>query len=413
MNLIEQARLAKIASRQLRAIDGETRNKVLLDFAKTLLASKDEILKENAADVAEARQNGMSQAMVDRLVIDDARLAAIAEGVRQVAALEDPVGKVLEERQISCGIHLKKVSVPIGVIGIIFESRPNVTADCAALCFKAGSACVLKGGKESYRSCKAITDAMKEALQENGITTDALMLGEKPSHEETEQFMACREYVDLLIPRGSKRLIRTVVEHAKIPVIETGAGVCHVYVDATADFDMADKIILNAKLSRPSVCNAMETLLVNKQIAQEYLPRITGLLKEKGVSIYADESSRAIVEGLMEATDESYHTEYNDLIMNLRIVKDVDQAIEHIETYGTHHSDAIVTNDTASRDRFMSGIDSACVYHNASTRFTDGFEFGLGAEIGISTQKLHARGPMGLNELTTYAYQLEGKGETR
>ena len=275
MNLIEQAKLAKIASRQLRAIDGKTRDKVLLDFAKTLLANKDEILKENAADVAEARQNGMSQAMIDRLVINDTRLAAIAEGVRQVAALEDPVGKVLEERQISCGIHLKKVSVPIGVIGIIFESRPNVTADCAALCFKAGSACVLKGGKESYRSCKAITDAMKEALQENGITTDALMLGEKPSHEETEQFMACREYVDLLIPRGSKRLIRTVVEHAKIPVIETGAGVCHVYVDATADFDMADKIILNAKLSRPSVCNAMETLLVNKQIAQEYLPRIT------------------------------------------------------------------------------------------------------------------------------------------
>ncbi len=413
MNLIEQAKLAKIASRQLRAIDGKTRDKVLLDFAKTLLANKDEILKENAADVAEARQNGMSQAMIDRLVINDTRLAAIAEGVRQVAALEDPVGKVLEERQISCGIHLKKVSVPIGVIGIIFESRPNVTADCAALCFKAGSACVLKGGKESYRSCKAITDAMKEALQENGITTDALMLGEKPSHEETEQFMACREYVDLLIPRGSKRLIRTVVEHAKIPVIETGAGVCHVYVDATADFDMADKIILNAKLSRPSVCNAMETLLVNKQIAQEYLPRITSLLREKGVSIYADESSRAIVEGLLEATDESYHTEYNDLIMNLRIVEDVDQAIEHIETYGTHHSDAIVTNDAVSRDKFMNGIDSACVYHNASTRFTDGFEFGLGAEIGISTQKLHARGPMGLNELTTYAYQLEGKGETR
>ena len=413
MNLIEQAKLAKIASRQLRAIDGKTRDKVLLDFAKTLLANKDEILKENAADVAEARQNGMSQAMIDRLVINDTRLAAIAEGVRQVAALEDPVGKVLEERQISCGIHLKKVSVPIGVIGIIFESRPNVTADCAALCFKAGSACVLKGGKESYRSCKAITDAMKEALQENGITTDALMLGEKPSHEETEQFMACREYVDLLIPRGSKRLIRTVVEHAKIPVIETGAGVCHVYVDATADFDMADKIILNAKLSRPSVCNAMETLLVNKQIAQEYLPRITSLLREKGVSIYADESSRAIVEGLLEATDESYHTEYNDLIMNLRIVEDVDQAIEHIENYGTHHSDAIVTNDAVSRDKFMNGIDSACVYHNASTRFTDGFEFGLGAEIGISTQKLHARGPMGLNELTTYAYQLEGKGETR
>ena len=413
MNLIEQAKLAKIASRQLRAIDGKTRDKVLLDFAKTLLANKDEILKENAADVAEARQNGMSQAMIDRLVINDTRLAAIAEGVRQVAALEDPVGKVLEERQISCGIHLKKVSVPIGVIGIIFESRPNVTADCAALCFKAGSACVLKGGKESYRSCKAITDAMKEALQENGITTDALMLGEKPSHEETEQFMACREYVDLLIPRGSKRLIRTVVEHAKIPVIETGAGVCHVYVDATADFDMADKIILNAKLSRPSVCNAMETLLVNKQIAQEYLPRITSLLREKGVSIYADKSSRAIVEGLLEATDESYHTEYNDLIMNLRIVEDVDQAIEHIENYGTHHSDAIVTNDAVSRDKFMNGIDSACVYHNASTRFTDGFEFGLGAEIGISTQKLHARGPMGLNELTTYAYQLEGKGETR
>ena len=413
MDLIAQAKAAKAASRSVRTLSGRVRSQVLRDFAYGLVENADTIIAANSLDLKEAKENGMSQAMLDRLMLNHARIEQIAKGVLQVEQLPDPLNRVLEERVIASGIHLKKISAAIGVIGIIFESRPNVTADCAALCFKSGNTCVLKGGKESYRSCKAIVDVMKKALKDNGVSEDAVMLAEKPSHEETAQFMACREYVDLLIPRGSSRLIQAVVKNAKVPVIETGAGICHTYVDESADFDMAEKIIINAKCSRPSVCNAMETLLVNEAVAGEFVPRIVNVMKERGVIIYGDKKACALADGLRQGNQTNWATEYDDLIMNLVIVKDVKEAIDHIETYGTHHSECIVTENEESKNLFFAGIDSACLYHNASTRFTDGFEFGLGAEIGISTQKLHARGPMGLQELTTYAYHLEGKGEIR
>lgn len=413
MDLISQAKAAKAASRSVRTLSGRVRSQVLRDFAYGLVENADVIIAANSLDLKEAEENGMSQAMLDRLMLNHARIDQIAKGVLQVEQLPDPLNRVLEERVIASGIHLKKISAAIGVIGIIFESRPNVTADCAALCFKSGNTCVLKGGKESYRSCKAIVDVMKKALKDNGVNEDAVMLAEKPSHEETAQFMACREYVDLLIPRGSSRLIQAVVKNAKVPVIETGAGICHTYVEESADFDMAEKIIINAKCSRPSVCNAMETLLVSEAAAPEFVPRIVHVMQQHGVVIYGDEKACALAEGLRKGDAANWATEYDDLIMNLVIVKDVKEAIDHIETYGTHHSECIVTENEESKNLFFAGIDSACLYHNASTRFTDGFEFGLGAEIGISTQKLHARGPMGLQELTTYAYHLEGKGEIR
>lgn len=413
MNLKEQSIRAKQASRQVRLLPEETRNAVLRSFADHLEENIPEIISENRKDLTQAKQNNMSQAMLDRLMLDETRIRKIAEGVRAVADLPDPLHQVLEERQLQSGIHLKRITCAIGVIGIIFESRPNVSADCSALCFKAGSACILKGGKESYLSCRAIIDQMKKALKENHVSEDAVMLAEKPTHAETDAFMADRDSVDLLIPRGGKKLIQAVVQNAKVPVIETGAGVCHVYVDESADIDMAVKIVINAKCQRPSVCNAMETLLVNRKIAGRFLPVVTDALKEHGVIIYADEDSRKIVPNLREADENSWYTEYNDLIMNLRIVDSTEEAIAHIEKYGTHHSESIISEDPEEVTKFMNGVDSACVYHNASTRFTDGFEFGLGAEIGISTQKLHARGPMGLRELTTYTYHLEGKGEIR
>lgn len=413
MNLIEMAMLAKKASRSVRQLSGSVRSQVLRDFAWGLIENADRIIEENALDLKEAEENGMSTAMLDRLRLDRGRMEGIAEGILQVERLDDPLHRVMEERVISSGVHLKKVTVPIGVIGIIFESRPNVTADCAALCFKSGNACVLKGGKESYRSSLAIVNVMKEALKKNGVSEDAVMLAEKPSHEETQKFMECTEYVDLLIPRGGRNLIRAVVEHAKVPVIETGAGICHTFVDESADLRMAERIIINAKCSRPSVCNAMETLLVHEKIADTFVPHIVNVMKEHGVTIYGNEKACAIVPSLEKGNETNWATEYDDLIMNLVVVSSVEEACDHIETYGTHHSDCIVTEDEDSKNIFFASIDSACLYHNASTRFTDGFEFGLGAEIGISIQKLHARGPMGLHELTSYAYYLEGEGEIR
>lgn len=409
--LHEQCLNAKKASRTLRNLSSEKRNTILNAFANQLVEQQELILAENAKDVAEAVS--LSPAMIDRLTLTKERIASIAEGIRQVALLEDPLHQVLEERILSSGISLKKISVPMGVIGIIFESRPNVSADCSALCFKAGSACVLKGGKESYRSCKAIIDQMKHALRQYGVDENAVVLAEKPTHEETQAFMEDRSSVDLLIPRGGRSLIRAVVEHAKVPVIETGAGVCHVYVDESANLEMACKIVINAKCSRPSVCNAMETLLVNQKAAETFLPMICSELQKRNVIIHGDASSRTIVPQIEKADESSWSTEYNDLEMNLKIVASVEEAVDHIETYGTHHSESIVSENDEHVETFMNGCDSACVYHNASTRFTDGFEFGLGAEIGISTQKLHARGPMGLKELMTYAYHLEGKGEIR
>lgn len=413
MNLLEMTQAAKIASRELRNVSFEQRNAILKDFADDLLKEKEKILQANTQDYQEAKENGMKESMLDRLLLTEERIQSMALGIQDVIALEDPLHKVLEERILSSGIHLKKVSVPFGVIGILFESRPNVTADCAALCIKSGNACVLKGGKESYRSCKSIVDILKRSLQKNGISMDVIMLGEKPSHEEVERWMGDKENLDLLIPRGSKRLIQSVVDHAKVPVIETGAGVCHVFVDESADFVMAKEIVINAKTQRPSVCNAMETLLVHEAIAKDFIPYVMDALKEKKVIVYGDERSRQYDSFIKKLDKDGYYTEYGDLEMNLKVVDNIQQAIFHIETYGTHHSECIVTKDAKNVEKFFNSIDSACVYHNASTRWTDGFEFGLGAEIGISTQKLHARGPMGLKELTTYMYQLEGNGEIR
>jgi glutamate-5-semialdehyde dehydrogenase len=409
--LHEQSQAAKKASRTIRNLSVAQRNAILHTFAENLVQNQKMILQENQKDIADATE--LSDAMKDRLTLTSERIKAIAEGIDQVAALPDPLHHILEERTLSSGIHLQKISVPIGVIGVIFESRPNVSADCTALCFKAGSACVLKGGRESYRSCRAIIDQMKHALQKYNVDENAVVLAEKPTHKETQAFMEDRQSVDLLIPRGGRNLIKAVVEHAKVPVIETGAGVCHTYVDASADLSMASEIVINAKCSRPSVCNALETLLVNEEIAAEFLPLITKELKDRNVVIHADEAARKIVPGLEAADETSWYTEYNDLEINLRVVKDVKEAVDHIETYGTHHSECIVSENKENVQYFMDNCDSACIYHNASTRFTDGFEFGLGAEIGISTQKLHARGPMGLQELTTYTYHLEGKGEIR
>ncbi len=458
MNLLEQAAAAKEASRGLRGLPCKTRDAVLEDFATRLVAYAPSILSANGRDCAAAREAGMPAPMLERLALDEGRIEAIADGVRQVAALPDPLGRVLEERELASGVLLRKVSCPIGVIGVIFESRPNVSADCMALALKAGSACVLKGGKESYESCAAIVATMKETLSRHGVATDAVMLGERPGHAEANEFMQDRAHVDLLVPRGSKRLIDAVVEHAKVPVIETGAGICHVYVDASADLDMAQRIVVNAKCSRPSVCNAMETLLVDEAVADAFVPRIVEALAREGVApIHADARACELAAGACKAdacgsaadaceadacgsaadvceadvrgsaasasnsaadvcvpADEGcWGVEYDALEMNLRVVDGVQAAIDHIEAWGTHHSECIVSETPEHVRAFMEGCDSACVYHNASTRFTDGFEFGLGAEIGISTQKLHARGPMGLAELTTYCYRLEGHGETR
>lgn len=413
MHMIEQAKLAKQASATLRNTSADVRNGVLLEFARNMVLHQNDIIDANRKDMEESANNGMSEAMLDRLMLDEKRIQGMAEGILQIVQLEDPLYKVLEEKDLSSGAHLKKVSCAIGVIGIIFESRPNVTADCAALCFKAGSACVLKGGKESYRSCLSIVTLFREALKKFNLDTDLIQLADRPDHAETQQFMECREYVDLLIPRGSKRLIEAVVQNAKVPVIETGAGVCHTFVDASADPDMAINIVLNAKCSRPSVCNAMETLLIHEVHKETLLPLMVQKLAEAGVTIHGDEEACKRCPSLLKADENSWHTEYNRLEMNLKIVKDVSEAIQHIQTYGTKHSECIITENQENADLFMQNIDAACIYHNASTRFTDGFEFGLGAEIGISTQKLHARGPMGLKELTTYTYLLSGKGEIR
>ena len=413
MKALETAARAKKASREVRQLPLDVRNQILKDFAVNLRHDMSVILDANQTDVQDAKANGMRQSMLDRLSLDATRLEQMAVGIENLIDLEDPLNRILEERTLKSGIHLQKISVPLGVVAIIYEARPNVTADCAALCIKSGNACVLKGGKEAWRSSHAIISSMKKALQDNGVSQDSVMLCDPISHEETDALMQARESIDVLIPRGSRRLIQAVVANAKVPVIETGAGICHVYVENTAQPEMADRIIVNAKCQRPSVCNAMETLLVEKEIARSYIPHIAAIMREHAVTMYGDPESCALSDLILPAKEDSFDTEYNDLIMNVGIVDDTLAAINHIEKHGTHHSDAIITESDAEKELFFAGVDSACVYHNASTRFTDGFEFGLGAEIGISTQKLHARGPMGLEALTTYTYHLEGKGEIR
>ncbi|MBQ1388052.1 MAG: glutamate-5-semialdehyde dehydrogenase [Clostridia bacterium] len=403
---------AKAAARVLLTA-GELKNKALLSVADALIENCDEIIAANEIDLAAARENGTRAALIDRLKLTKARIEGMADGVRQVAALPDPVGRVIEGSVRPNGLKIEKVKVPLGVIAIIYEARPNVTSDAAALCLKSGNAVILRGGKEAINSNKCVANIMRAAIEKAGLPADCVSLVEDTRRESSVELMQLTKYVDVLIPRGGAGLIKAVVENSKVPVIETGAGNCHVYVDKSADIQMAVEIINNAKTSRPSVCNAIETILVHKDIAEAALPMIKAKLDEKDVTLRCDERAAAILDGVEKATEDDWYTEYGDYILAVKVVDSIEEAIAHIAKYSTGHSESIITESYAAAQKFTDEVDSAAVYVNASTRFTDGGEFGLGAEIGIATQKLHARGPMGLNELTSMKFIIRGNGQTR
>lgn len=401
---------AKYALQKLTATE---KNKALLHASEALLSHTEEILSANEKDIKAGKEKGMHEGLLDRLALTETRIAAMAEGLRQIAALEDPIGEIMDTFIRPNGLKISKVRVPLGVIGIIYESRPNVTADAFGLCFKAGNAVILRGGSDALLSNKAITVVLRNALQESGICADALQLIDSGDREITKAFMKMKEYVDVLIPRGGAGLIRSVVENSTIPVIETGTGNCHIYVDREADLNMAVNIIINAKTQRIGVCNACESLVIHKDIKDAFLPVLAEGLRAHHVEMRGDEAVREVLSDCLPATEEDYASEYLDYIISMKTVADVDEAIAHINKYNTKHSEAIITKNELTAEKFLKEIDAACVYVNASTRFTDGFEFGFGAEIGISTQKLHARGPMGLKELTSYKYQIHGNGQIR
>ena len=406
---------AHAATAELSALTTEKKNAALTAMAAALEAHKDEILAANRQDVEDAR-GSISPVMLDRLTLTDARLEGMAAGIRQVVTLPDPVGRALEETVHKNGMRIRKVAVPIGVIAVIYESRPNVTSDVAALTLKSGNVCVLRGGKEAYRTAAAIVAALQAALEDTGLPRELVQLIEDTSRQSATELMQADGLVDLLIPRGGAGLIRACVENATVPCIQTGTGICHVYVDKAANMDMALEIIDNAKMSRPSVCNAAEVCLVHKDIAAEFLPRLARRLTDPGrkhpATLRLDSRAAAIVDGI-PAGERDFDTEFLDYVLAVGVVDDVEAAIRHIAAHSTHHSESIITEDAAAAARFTAAVDSAAVYVNASTRFTDGGEFGLGCEIGISTQKLHARGPMGLRELTTYKYIILGSGQVR
>lgn len=413
MTKLEQmGALAKNAARTLRTESPSEKTAALERIAAVLLERKTDILAANALDV-KAAQGALSLSMIDRLTLSEERIEAMADAVIAVSKWPDPVGQILEERDLLNGLHIRKTAVPLGVCGIIFEARPNVTSDCAALCIKAGNACILRGGKEAFHSNMAITKAMQDALASSALDAACVQLVEDTSRESAAEMMAMTEYLDVLIPRGGAGLIRSVVDNAKVPVIETGVGNCHIYVDKAADIPMAIDIVFNAKTSRPSVCNAAEKLLVHADIASAFLPAVAEKLAEKDVELRADERACKLLPHAHPAAFDDWGREYLDYVMGVKIVGSIDEAIDHIEKYSSHHSDCIVTADQSAADRFLAAVDSAAVYHNASTRFTDGGELGLGAEIGISTQKLHARGPMGVNQLVSYKYVISGNGQIR
>lgn len=397
----------------LQKLTATEKNKALLHASEALLSHTEEILSANEKDIKAGKEKGMHEGLLDRLALTETRIAAMAEGLRQIAALEDPIGEIMDTFTRPNGLKISKVRVPLGVIGIIYESRPNVTADAFGLCFKAGNAVILKGGSDALLSNKAITVVLRNALQESGICADALQLIDSGDREITKAFMKMKEYVDVLIPRGGAGLIRSVVENSTIPVIETGTGNCHIYVDREADLNMAVNIIINAKTQRIGVCNACESLVIHKDIKDAFLPVLAEGLRTHHVEMRGDEAVREVLSDCLPATEEDYASEYLDYIISMKTVTDVDEAIAHINKYNTKHSEAIITKNELTAEKFLKEIDAACVYVNASTRFTDGFEFGFGAEIGISTQKLHARGPMGLKELTSYKYQIHGNGQIR
>lgn len=410
--LLAVAQDAKCASQTLALASTDLKNKALDRIATLLCERATYILEENEADLANAAQNGVRQTMMDRLKLTKARIEAIADGVRQVMTLPDPVGSGTSVVTRPNGLQIVKKRVPLGVIAIIYEARPNVTVDAAALTLKSGNAVILRGGKEAIRSNIAMANVMKQALRETGLDENCIQVLEDTSRETASALMKLNGYVDVLIPRGGAGLIRTVVEQATVSVIQTGVGNCHVYLDETCDLEMAKNIVFNAKTQRPSVCNAAETLLVHRGIAETALPLLKAKLDEKNVEWRGCERTCAIL-SCPQATEEDFETEYNDYILAVKVVDSVDEAIAHINRYGTQHSEAIVTSDYANAQKFLNEVDAAAVYVNASTRFTDGFEFGFGAEIGISTQKLHARGPMGLEELTTTKYNIYGNGQIR
>ena len=412
---VRKARAARQASYALANADTTVKNKALSYIADDLLAHAGDIMDANAADVAAAREKGMSDAMIDRLTLTQDRIQGMAEGVRQVIALPDPVGQTLSSWDRPNGLHIDKVTVPLGVIAIIFESRPNVTVDAAVLCLKSGNATVLRGGSEAIRSNVALAGVIRHAIARAGLPSDAVTIMENTDRALVSELLTLRQYINLAIPRGGAGLIRMVVDTAKVPVIETGSGVCHVDVDKDADLDMAVRIIENAKVSRPSTCNAMETLLVHKDVVRPLMEKLVPVLKARHVEMRADTAAREAGgdDTIGAALEEDWRTEYNALIMSIRTVASIDEALDHIRHYSTHHSESIITENTETAERFLQEVDSAAVYVNASTRFTDGFEFGFGAEIGISTQKLHARGPMGLEALVSYKYLIHGQGQIR
>lgn len=411
--LLKKGELAKNAAYKLAIIPTDIKNRALLKIADLLIEKSDEIIKANELDIEQAVKNGTRSAMIDRLTLTKERILGIAEGVRQVAKLDDPVGEIIKSWIRPNGLIISQKRVPMGVIAIIYEARPNVTVDAAVLCLKTSNSVILRGGSEAINSNIALMKIMQEAAYSEGIPVGALNILEDTSRETAKELMKMNGYVDMLIPRGGQGLIRSVVENATVPVVETAAGNCHIYIDEECDEEIAINVLLNAKVSRPSVCNAVETLLVDSKIANKLIPRIVSELKDNNVEIRGCDRCKNIVNDILSATEEDWGTEYNDYIISVKCVDGIDEAISHINKYNTKHSEAIITNNSAKAEKFLNEIDAAAVYVNASTRFTDGFEFGFGAEIGISTQKMHARGPMGLEQLTSVKYIIQGNGQVR
>ncbi|MGL5270950.1 MAG: glutamate-5-semialdehyde dehydrogenase [Selenomonadaceae bacterium] len=411
--IIEKAAAAKKAESQLAMLPTQVKNQAIEAMADALFARRAMILAENAKDLEAAREKGLRRAMLDRLMLNEDRLSQMADGLRQTAGLPDPIGQGCGSMLRPNGLEINKIRVPLGVIGIIYEARPNVTADAIGLCLKSGNAVMLRGGSEAIFSNLAISSVLMTAAYAAGIPEGAVQFIETTDRQAVQHMLRLSGYLDVIIPRGGKELIKTVVENSSVPVIETGTGVCHLFVDESADFAMACNIAVNAKTSRPAVCNSIETLLVHESIAAEFLPLVGEALLAKGVELRGCAKTCSYLKTAVLATEEDWSTEYSDLILSIKIVPDLEAAMEHIEKYNTRHSETIVTRDYNNARRFQHGVDAAAVYVNASTRFTDGFEFGFGAEIGISTQKLHARGPMGLNELTSTKYLISGEGQVR
>lgn len=410
--LQETGQKAVQAKYEVQKLSEKEKNRALLTIAEALVTETDRILAANEKDLARAEEKGMKAGLIDRLRLTEERIKGMAEGIEKVTQLPDPVGELLETIHRPNGLVIEKRRVPLGVVGIIYESRPNVTADAFSLCFKSGNAVILKGGSDALYSNKAIVSVIREGLEKSGVTEDAISFIDATDRAVTMEFMKMKEYVDVLIPRGGAGLIRSVVENSTIPVIETGTGNCHIYIDEDADLAKAIPIIINAKTQRLGVCNACESLVVHEKIREKLLPDLAKALSEKSVEIRGDEKIGEVI-NCVPATEEDYGTEYLDAIISMKTVKNVDEAIAHINKYNTKHSEAIITENREHAEKFLNEVDAACVYVNASTRFTDGFEFGFGAEIGISTQKLHARGPMGLRELTSYKYRITGNGQIR